>query len=143
VTNLDEFTVKLNEFFTREFEKASYAKLALLEDKMDTMIILIERCKDLGKNDLKSLEDLITSMFSNADDKNVPDIVTLSSIHKAKGLEWNKVFWVGDQQFSPSKYAVQAWQLEQENNLRYVACTRAMTELVHITDCPSRRNIEE
>jgi len=143
VTNLDDFAVKLNEFFQREFEKANYAKLALLEDKMDTMIILIERCKSLGQNDMKSLEDLITSMFTDSTDKNLPDIITLSSIHKAKGLEWNRVFWVGDAQFSPSKYAVQAWQVEQENNLRYVACTRAMTELIHITDCPSRRNQED
>lgn len=143
VTNLDEFTVKLGEFFNREFEKANYAKLQLLEDKLDTMIILIERCKSLGQNDLGSLEKLITDMFTDADDKNCPDIVTLSSVHKSKGLEWERVFWVGDSQFSPSKYAVQAWQLEQEQNLRYVACTRAMKELIHITDCPTRRNKED
>jgi DNA helicase-2/ATP-dependent DNA helicase PcrA len=143
VSNLEEFTNKLLDFFNKEFNKANYAKLQLLEDKMDTMIILIERCQSLGQNDLKSLEDLITSMFTDTKDGNVPDIVTFSSIHKAKGLEWNRVFWVGDAQFSPSKYAVQAWQVEQENNLRYVACTRAMNELIHLTDCPARRGANE
>jgi superfamily I DNA/RNA helicase len=143
VTNLDEFTTKLHEFFTREFEKANYVKMQILEDKLDTMIILIERVQSLGKNDLRSLEDLITSMFTDAADGPTPNVVTLSSIHKAKGLEWNRVFWLGDAQFSPSRYAVLPWMVEQENNLRYVACTRAMTELINITDCPSRRNKED
>lgn len=143
VNNLDEFTNKLIDFFNKEFDKASYAKLSLLEDKLNTMIILIERCKDLGQSDLSSLEKLITDMFTDSSDKDCPDIITLSSIHKAKGLEWNRVFWLGDSQFSPSKYAIQAWQLEQERNLRYVAATRAMNELIHITDCPTRKATEE
>lgn len=143
VTNLEEFTEKLVEFFGKEFEKAKHQKLQLLEDKLDTMIILIERCQSLGQNDLGSLEKLITDMFSDSTDANLPDIVTLSSIHKAKGLEWNRVFWVGDSQFSPSKYATQPWMQEQEEHLRYVACTRAMSELIHITDCPARRNKED
>lgn len=139
VTDLNELTKKLGEYFQREFERASYAKLQLLEDKLDTMIILIERCQALGQNDLQSLENLISDMFTDSSDKNIPDIITLSSIHKAKGLEWERVFWLGNAQFSPSKYAVQAWQLEQESNLQYVACTRAMQTLTHITDCPTRR----
>ena len=143
VTNLDEFTVKLSEFFNREFEKAKYAKLQLLEDKMDTMIILIERCQSLGQNDLGSLEKLITDMFSDSVEGKNPDIVTLSSIHKSKGLEWERVFWVGDAQFSPSKYAIQEWQLEQEVHLQYVATTRAMKELIHIVDVPQRRSKED
>jgi superfamily I DNA/RNA helicase len=143
VTNLEEFTEKLVTFFEKEFEKAKFAKLQLLEDKLDTMIILIERCQSLGQNDLGSLEKLITDMFSDSTDANLPDIVTLSSIHKAKGLEWNRVFWLGDSQFSPSKYATQEWMQVQEENLRYVACTRAMNELIHITDCPARRNKED
>jgi ATP-dependent exoDNAse (exonuclease V) beta subunit len=32
----------------------------------------------------------------------------------------------------PSKYARQAWQLEQETNLQYVAVTRAKSELHYI-----------
>lgn len=144
VKNLDEFTIKLTDFFTKEFEKkANYTKLQLLEDKLDTMIILIERVQTLGKNDLKSLEDLITSMFTNSDDKYVPNVVTLSSIHKAKGLEWDTTYILGIDQFSPSKYSTQEWQLEQEKNLSYVAVTRAKNELVYLNDCPTRRNKED
>lgn len=143
VTNLDEFTIKLNEYFTKEFEKANYAKMQLLEDKLDTFIILIERVQSLGKNDLGSLEKLIVSMFTDTADGPTPNIVTFSSIHKAKGLEWKRVFWLGDAQFSPSKYAVLDWMKVQETNLRYIAATRAMESLINITDCPSRRNKED
>lgn len=137
VTTLDEFTLRLVEFFNKEFDKASYTKLQLLEDKMNTMIILIERCKDLGKNDLNSLEKLITDMFKDSDD-NTRDIVTLSSIHKAKGLEWDTCYMVDMNQFIPSRYAKQDWELEAENCLAYVGITRARHDLIHITDFPSR-----
>lgn len=143
VSNLTEFTIKLSEFFNKEFEKASYAKMQLLEDKLDTMIILIERVQSLGKEDLYSLEKLIKEMFTDSQDGNVPDIVTFSSIHKAKGLEWKTVYWLGDAQFSPSKYAKLDWMKVQETNLRYVAATRAMESLIHLTDCPSKRSRED
>jgi len=143
VKNLTEFTEKLYEFFTKEFEKASYAKLALLEDKLDTMIILIERVQSLGKDDLYSLETLIKGMFTDSTDKNIPNIVTLSSIHKFKGLERDTIYWLGNSQFSPSKYAILDWMKEQERNLQYIACTRARKALIHITDCPSKRSRED
>jgi superfamily I DNA/RNA helicase len=143
VKTLSDFIIKLNEFFNKEFEKASYAKMQQLEDKLDTMIILIERVQSLGKDDLYSLEKLIADMFTDSKDGNLPNIVTFSSIHKAKGLEWKTVYWLGDAQFSPSKYAVLPWMQQQEKHLRYVAATRAMESLIHLTDAPSRRNREE
>jgi len=57
----------------------------------------------------------------------------LSSIHKSKGREWKKVVWL---QAKPNGRARLDWQIVQENNLNYVAATRAMHELVlvDITD---------
>jgi len=143
VTDLTEFTQKLVTFFDKEFEKANRVKMQLLEDKLDTMIILIERCQSLGKNDVYSLKKLIEDMFSDADDKNVPNVVVLSSIHKSKGLEFDRCFILGAGQFQPSKYATMEWMQLQEHNLSYVAITRAKYELVHITDVPTRRGNEE
>ena len=139
VNTLDEFTNKLIDFFNKEFDKASYTKMQLLEDKMNTMIILIERCQSLGQNDLYSLEKLITDMFTDSSDNNMPNIVTLSSIHKAKGLEWPTVYMVDMEQFIPSKYAKQDWELEAENCLAYVGITRAKHSLIHLTEAPSRK----
>lgn len=143
VKDLNTFTERLVKFFDREFSKANKAKMQLLEDKMETMIILIERCQSLGKHDVYSLKNLIESMFSDSDEPNVPNVVCLSSIHKAKGLEWERCFILGMGQFQPSKYAVMDWQLKQEENLKYVAITRAKDELIHITDVPTRRNNPE
>jgi len=143
VTDLDQFTIKLTEFFTKEFEKANYAKMQLLEDKLDVMIVLIERVQSLGKNDMYSLEKLITDMFTDSTDDNVPNVVTLSSIHKAKGLEWDTCYMLDMQQFIPSRYAKQQWELDSENCLAYVGITRARHELIHLTDAPKRRNKED
>ena len=138
VNDLATFTNRLVNFFEKEFSKANKVKMQLLEDKMDTMIILIERCQSLGQHTVSALKNLIEGMFSDSTDGNLPDIVTLSSIHKAKGMEFNRCFVLGMSQFQPSKYAVLEWQLVQEKNLRYVAITRAQNELIHITDVPTR-----
>jgi superfamily I DNA/RNA helicase len=142
VKDLATFTLRLQKHFERESEKASKAKLALLEDKFDTMMILIERCQTLGKHDVASLQKLISDMFSDNDDYKKPNVVTLSSIHKSKGLEFDNCYILGMSQFQPSKYAVLDWMKEQEKNLSYVAITRAKNKLVHITDCPTRGNRE-
>lgn len=137
VKDLNTFNDRLHKFFSKEIERTlSPVKRDLLQDKYDTMLVLIERCQSLGKYDVQSLKNLIEGMFSNYDDKNIPDVVTLSSIHKAKGLEWKRCFTLGNNQFIPSKYAILPWQITQETNLKYIAITRAMQELVEVTNIP-------
>ena len=60
--------------------------------------------------------------------KGAPGAVHLSTIHRAKGLEWPSVAII-DPFLMPSKYASQDWQLQQERNVRYVAVTRAQRDL--------------
>lgn len=55
----------------------------------------------------------------------------LSSIHRAKGLEAERVFFL-DSWRIPSKYARTPDELQQENNLYYVAVTRARNTLIFI-----------
>ena len=62
-----------------------------------------------------------------------PEHVTLSSVHQAKGLEWNVVFiiWLADGAF-PNGRVLEADDedmLEEERRLFYVAITRAKDEL--------------
>lgn len=59
--------------------------------------------------------------------------ITLSTIHKSKGLEADRVFIIR-RDLMPSKRATQPWQQEQERNLKYVAYTRAKSALVFATD---------
>ena len=58
------------------------------------------------------------------------DHVCLSTIHRAKGLEWKAVFtlWLSDGYF-PSNRASDPKEIEEERRLFYVATTRAEEEL--------------
>jgi superfamily I DNA/RNA helicase len=72
----------------------------------------------------------IESVF--VDDANVQGI-KLSSIHKAKGLEAHRVFLIEPPGATvPHPMAKTDWQKKQEWNLRYVAITRAIGELVYV-----------
>lgn len=57
--------------------------------------------------------------------------VTLSTIHKAKGLEWRAVFVVGlaDEWFPSQRSMADPEQLEEERRLFHVAVTRARREV--------------
>jgi superfamily I DNA/RNA helicase len=57
--------------------------------------------------------------------------VKLSSIHRAKGLEAERVF-ILDAHLSPSPWAREDWQLKEEENLQYVAITRSLEALIDI-----------
>jgi superfamily I DNA/RNA helicase len=58
--------------------------------------------------------------------------ITLSSVHKSKGREWERVFILDFGTYMPSKYAKKDWQKIQENNLIYVAITRAKRYLGYL-----------
>lgn len=93
-------------------------------DIINTLEILSE-----GINNSDELITKISDMFS--DRKNVG--ISLSTIHKAKGLECNNVF-IACPSLMPSKSAKQKWEIEQENNLKYVAYTRAKSKLSFLNE---------
>jgi DNA helicase-2/ATP-dependent DNA helicase PcrA len=72
-------------------------------------------------------DDVIVKISNIFSDENKGGII-LSTIHKSKGLESDRVFIIHGE-LMPSKFAEQAWELEQEENLRYVAYTRAKSYL--------------
>ncbi len=57
--------------------------------------------------------------------------VTLSTVHSAKGLEWNNLFiiWMTDGWFPSNRFQDEFDDLEEERRLLYVAATRAKQEL--------------
>lgn len=59
-------------------------------------------------------------------------MITLCSVHKSKGLEWNRVFVLGLYELM-GRECSQHWQTVQEINLQYVAVTRAQELLVNVT----------
>jgi DNA helicase-2/ATP-dependent DNA helicase PcrA len=59
------------------------------------------------------------------------EMVNLSSVHQAKGLEWKAVFviWMADGMFPSSRSLESDASIEEERRLFYVALTRAKDEL--------------
>jgi DNA helicase-2/ATP-dependent DNA helicase PcrA len=57
--------------------------------------------------------------------------LVLSTIHSAKGLEWNSVFviYALEGRFPTTRAAISDDQMEEERRLMYVACTRAKENL--------------
>ncbi len=88
----------------------------------------------------RRLETLLTDMALEPPTDSVGDVLaadpdegvlTLSTIHSAKGLEWHAVFviWAAEGKF-PADYNIHdADELEEERRLMYVATTRAKDEL--------------
>lgn len=80
----------------------------------------------LKYNTMKDIIDAIERMF-----KDVGNGIVLSSGHKSKGLEADNVY-LYRMGLIPSEYATQPWQIEQEENLRYVMMSRARKKLIFV-----------
>lgn len=120
---------KLDAYRDREVEKAlakkDDAKVEGIEDRIGAITCLIGSMPETERT-IPALLNTIDSLF--ADKKNA---VVLATIHKSKGLEADRVFWLGRNE-CPAKWARQDWQKQQEINLCYVAATRAKRALYTI-----------
>lgn len=72
---------------------------------------------------IKNIIDDVKEIFKDRE-----NAITLCTIHKSKGLE-NDVVYILNEHLIPSKFATSPEQLKQEQNLKYVARTRAKHEL--------------
>ena len=90
-----------------------------LEDKVLTLLFLAKL-----SNDIEDLKVKIKTIFTDEIKG-----ICLSTVHKIKGLEANRVFIIRPD-LLPMK-TIKNWQQIQEKNLEYVAITRAKTELIY------------
>lgn len=104
--------------------KGKETQAQAVQDRVETILVIMDTCKTI-----EELTGKIRSMFQDHDGERKATL-TLATVHKSKGREWQRVFLMGENLYMPSPYARQAWQLEQEANLQYVAYTRAKSELV-------------
>lgn len=106
-----------------------------LKDKVNILRFLMETVDNID-----ALQDRIHHIFKydvevGNEEKNeaiLKDSIILSTVHKAKGLEANKVFIVMPKDM-PMRTS-QPWQYQQEMNLKYIAITRAKNELIYDMD---------
>lgn len=131
INDLETFReVRTGELMSRN--KAAAA--ALFQDEVDGAILLIERTITNHGGDVANffaqVEALVTTLFAD----NIPPgkLITLSSVHKAKGREWPRVYALGASDYMPFWMAEMDWEIEQENNLIYVLITRAAHHLTYI-----------
>ncbi len=103
---------------------------ASFRDREATLSAIISRTENVSGGSATSATVLavIDQLFA----KDSPGAVKLSTIHRAKGLEFPDILFL-DPHLIPSCYANQSWQLQQETNLRYVAVTRAQRTLTYFT----------
>lgn len=95
-----------------------------IHDKVDTIMTFIEMFPGKGPEAIcREIETLYSDTTAG--------ILTLCTVHKAKGLEAERVF-ILNRGLMPSKAAKKDWQKEQESNLQYVALTRAKQALTFI-----------
>ncbi|HJX89554.1 MAG TPA: UvrD-helicase domain-containing protein [Pyrinomonadaceae bacterium] len=86
------------------------------------------------KTSAKLLEDVAldpTEAVGGNATRRATGFVTLSTVHSAKGLEWNNLFviWMTDGWFPSNRFQDEFDDLEEERRLLYVAATRAKRDL--------------
>lgn len=103
----------------------SEGRIENLQDRHDCIAAFCE-----GQTSVDGVRARIASVFTdNKDSKGV----SLSSIHKSKGLEAQRVFILQPKGVGPREDKMQPWELEQERNLRYVSITRAIEVLTYVS----------
>lgn len=129
-SDVSDLAFKLSSWFDTECQKEnakknpSDAKLIALQDRYECLSYFLE-----DASTVQSVVDSIEKVFS--DDGRAA--IVFSSIHRAKGLEANRVFFLEPEGAScPHPMAKSEWQVRQEYNLRYVAITRAINTLVYV-----------
>ena len=115
-----------------KYHAATYANLMnadkiyqanALDDRYNCLLVIIGNCTDVG-----GIHSQIKKLFLNTSEG-----VTLSTVHKAKGLEANNVYILAtDRMPHPN-----ASNIEEERNICYVAITRAKENLYYCGPRPS------
>lgn len=100
---------------------------SIVSNKLD-MIKALEILSD----DITTSDELIEKISNIFSDRKKGGI-SLSTIHKAKGLEAENVY-IACKELMPSSMAKKDWEIRQEYNLMYVAYTRAKNVLGFIDD---------
>lgn len=118
VNNLRNFREKLEQ--SGVFDVEEHTGYIMMNDKKDVLEFLMKMV-----NSIDELKQLIGGIFK----ENVTEGIILSTIHKAKGLEANRVFIVRPDEIPLG--VAKGWMYQQELNLKYIAITRAKKELVY------------
>jgi len=136
VTTLGALDGKLEDYRAKEVAKwqakGREDRAQAVEDAVESLLAISRALIVEGKTTVAEMVTWIKTLFGDTAPGERPRVVTLSTIHKAKGREWPVVYLLARNETLPSRWARKPWQLRQEENLEYVAITRAQRELVFV-----------
>jgi DNA helicase II / ATP-dependent DNA helicase PcrA len=124
--SIDEFVRYFRIDLEREIDNAirkDNGKANSLIDRFEILEAMTSQMQ--GEALIYELTDSIEGMFREGNG------ITLSTIHKAKGLESDLIYILAPE-LMPFNRATQEWEKLQERNIEYVAITRAKREIVYI-----------
>ena len=129
-TTVEELHLKVEQYLDRETarllaqNRPTETQVELLKDQVSCIQYLCE-----GQTTVDDVIERIKSLF--VDVETVGDVVLLSSVHRAKGLEAETVFILEPSKM-PHPMAKMDWEKHQEMNIKYVAITRSLNRLVMV-----------
>ena len=106
-------------------EAVQHTSYVLYADKIKAIEVISE-----GLTKVEEVCDRINAIFSDESKQGI----CLSTVHKSKGLEADRVFILCPDKFLLKRSMKISWMAEQEHNLIYVAYTRAKHYLGFVTD---------
>lgn len=130
-SNISDLSMKINDWYHEQCQKENAKK-----NPRETRLIAIQdryECLEHFCDAHSTIDSMVAHIQELFTEQTPGDSILLSSIHRAKGLEANRVFFLEPEGAScPHPMASSDWQVKQEWNLRYVAITRAINELYYV-----------
>lgn len=135
--DLKDFSNRLDRWKEKQVERLESKKQSTdkVIDQYETLQVLMEDC-DTIEEILYKIKEIFT--------ENKDDDIILSTVHKAKGSEVktkdNSIYVImsyNGRQLMPNSYAKKDWELQQEENIQYVAFTRGKNKMYLIDDIKS------
>jgi superfamily I DNA/RNA helicase len=130
ITNIRTLKERLKIYLEREIAKArvqnSEKREQEITDRVETLGIFIARCETLGKTLISDVVAEIEALFAD----NVTYMIRLSTGHKAKGREFDRVFWLRTTRRQQRK----EWETISERNIEIVIGTRPLNELILVPE---------
>lgn len=131
LSKIEGWAAKEKSRLTTQAAAAQNGRKAAIEAKIDAVLDQADMLISLadGAKNVAEVEGRIEALFTDPDGVGVAGVITCSSVHRAKGLEADRVFILRD--------TLRGGDIEEEN-IAYVAITRAKKELVWVSDKEAR-----
>jgi superfamily I DNA/RNA helicase len=117
--SVPDYMAKVESWYNKQVARHTKAKNA--QAKIDTARDIVDTLQAVAQDmpSVQAIEQRINDLFKMQDKQPKPAVV-LSTVHKAKGLEWDRVFMLNS--------TFRTGSIEEEN-IKYVAITRAKNHL--------------